>query len=613
MTRTNFATSRSQLRNVNTHTATANQMYASTAQIQSLALGANSPELLSATGACTLTDVVSYAETTTAGASIAITVPTPTINNTASNTLVGIVKIICMTSGADAVTIMAPGLVATLTNPQESCTLLWSLGDGWMLVSSPTVVPASVASVPVANSLFVSKDGNDTTALPYRFDLMYLTLRAANAAAAGGDTIYIYGGAYDESSLGSLQMTANVNYFGMQSAPQGAPIDTLDCAVTIVAHLIAPVTFGVAQSRSTICNIRLNGEDGGAAFTALSVVPFPSVQGLVFFVNSVVSESVNGGGGALIPVIDSLKPISMTNCKLVSTPGGLSPSTTPILGIRNTCVATLTDCSVSGFVIDFSASSTLIATDTTFDGFETQTLLSSLILTRCTMSSAQVAAPPTIILSPYTCVVTDCRFNDLVDVALLIPLDPAVNTLAFEGCQFVAGLTVDAVIVTDVSMQVSKCIISQSFASSAIWGPIKYIDNVFRDMLSFSVAHIPAGGGAYRFIDNVIEFSTGATPIAIAQTVESDLAATGVQSMRFTNNSIVYKDAVAAGGIAYTLAVADNNMGTEDLHVFTGNVFNWECANTVSSNMALKITSGGNQSQAGVGLNVAIVNAMTVD
>lgn len=82
---------------------------------------------------------------------------------------------------------------------------------------TPEVVDTSIN---VANTLFVSKDGNDSTGLRERFDKHFLTITAAQTSAVSGDTIIIYPGTYTDTSLGKNGITyhfmtgANINTTG---------------------------------------------------------------------------------------------------------------------------------------------------------------------------------------------------------------------------------------------------------------------------------------------------------------------------------------------------------------------------------------------------------------
>lgn len=53
-------------------------------------------------------------------------------------------------------------------------------------------------NLPIQNTLWVMKNGDDTTALPNRLDKPFLTIREASSQAQTGDTIYVVAGAYNE-------------------------------------------------------------------------------------------------------------------------------------------------------------------------------------------------------------------------------------------------------------------------------------------------------------------------------------------------------------------------------------------------------------------------------
>jgi len=60
-------------------------------------------------------------------------------------------------------------------------------------------VPGAV-TLPVGNFVFVNPLGNDGTGAREDFHLPFLTLNAAKTAAQAGDTIYVYGGTYNEAN-----------------------------------------------------------------------------------------------------------------------------------------------------------------------------------------------------------------------------------------------------------------------------------------------------------------------------------------------------------------------------------------------------------------------------
>jgi len=65
-------------------------------------------------------------------------------------------------------------------------------------------------TVPLANSVFVSKSGNDGTGTRGHLELPFLTINAAASAASAGDTIVVYPGAYALST--SLPLAGSLNY-----------------------------------------------------------------------------------------------------------------------------------------------------------------------------------------------------------------------------------------------------------------------------------------------------------------------------------------------------------------------------------------------------------------
>ena len=55
-----------------------------------------------------------------------------------------------------------------------------------------------ISQLPIQNTLYVAKNGDDATAQPNRLDLPYLTIYAASQAASVGDVIYVFSGTYSE-------------------------------------------------------------------------------------------------------------------------------------------------------------------------------------------------------------------------------------------------------------------------------------------------------------------------------------------------------------------------------------------------------------------------------
>jgi len=88
--------------------------------------------------------------------------------------------------------------------------LLFSLSDNAFIMINPNIPNTTI----VANTLFVNKNGNDTSATIGRMDRAYLTIGAAQSAASAGQTIIVYPGTYSESGLGK----AGINHHFINGA-----------------------------------------------------------------------------------------------------------------------------------------------------------------------------------------------------------------------------------------------------------------------------------------------------------------------------------------------------------------------------------------------------------
>ena len=84
--------------------------------------------------------------------------------------------------------------------------LMYSVSANAMYLLNPTS--------PVKDVLYVTKDGDNGTAIIGRLDRPYLTIAAAQTAASSGQTIMVYPGTYSESGLGK----AGINYHFMDGA-----------------------------------------------------------------------------------------------------------------------------------------------------------------------------------------------------------------------------------------------------------------------------------------------------------------------------------------------------------------------------------------------------------
>lgn len=80
--------------------------------------------------------------------------------------------------------------------------VLSSGADGSVDFSSFPTLAALDAKFATANTLWVSKSGNDDSGTKARFDLPFLTVTAAQTAAASGDTIIVLAGDYSAETIG---------------------------------------------------------------------------------------------------------------------------------------------------------------------------------------------------------------------------------------------------------------------------------------------------------------------------------------------------------------------------------------------------------------------------
>jgi hypothetical protein len=69
--------------------------------------------------------------------------------------------------------------------------------QGWRSTSGGGGSPSS--DITIQNTLYVMKNGDDSTALPNRLDKPFLTIYGASLQAVAGDVIYVFAGNYDEA------------------------------------------------------------------------------------------------------------------------------------------------------------------------------------------------------------------------------------------------------------------------------------------------------------------------------------------------------------------------------------------------------------------------------
>lgn len=488
------------------------------------------------------------------------------------------------------------------------------------LVSCSSTVPGGdlgpSIEIPVGQSLFVdATTGDDTTALPYRFDLMYATVRAALDAAVAGDTVYIYPGEYDETS-DTLFFPFNVDVVGMKAPPVASSTPAaVGTPSTVTITALTSAVGSPTQSYNTVSNIRVNAPPGLPAFVS-GFVPFFAVRGIVYWVGCTLAESVDGGGGPQIPTIDmkSNAPLNCRDCVLLSTRAGGSQSSTPIISLSDAVVANLEQCTVDGVIVN--GDDTFInVTETSFVGYDSMTLRGTLGWRDCRMRGLG---------NDGSDLTLSCRLVAWNNVSVEYPsvsisstgVVAVPPTYSFTSCVFQNGFIITG---TDtISVNANGCVFNSVFLTFGVSGDMVFSNNVFSDMIAFDIEHAVLGGGRYRFYRNSI---VNSEPITIAQFVASTAAA-NPQSMVFSENqvSIAAITLPVTSSIVYLLnGVADNGVGADALHVFTNNTFGYyEPAPRLRGNSIealvnfLSITSSGNVSLLGFGGNL-LVTTMTID
>lgn len=87
-----------------------------------------------------------------------------------------------------------------------------------------TVVNLKADISSTGNTLFVSKDGNDSTGTRERSDLPYLTIGAAVTAASSGDTIIVYPGDYTATARIPIESGINYTFLGKGTVTLGTGV-----------------------------------------------------------------------------------------------------------------------------------------------------------------------------------------------------------------------------------------------------------------------------------------------------------------------------------------------------------------------------------------------------
>jgi hypothetical protein len=123
--------------------------------------------------------------------------------------------------------------------------------------------PNAIDSVLLENSLFVAKNGNNTTAVRNDLSKPYLTIGGAKADAQAGDTIYIFPGDYDEIFL----FKADVNYHFFEGANINIANAKFQAPFTINAATNSTFTFDEVY----INNTNLFDISGGAFGSKITI------------------------------------------------------------------------------------------------------------------------------------------------------------------------------------------------------------------------------------------------------------------------------------------------------------------------------------------------------
>ena len=104
-------------------------------------------------------------------------------------------------------------------------------------------------NLPIQNTLWVMKNGDDTTALPNRLDKPFLTIREASSQAVTGDTIYVVAGTYNEKDS---PFAGNIYY-------------VLEDGVTVICDTVVISDGGTQQTINVSGSGTLRTSNAGSA------------------------------------------------------------------------------------------------------------------------------------------------------------------------------------------------------------------------------------------------------------------------------------------------------------------------------------------------------------
>jgi len=129
----------------------------------------------------------------------------------------------------------------------------------------------------VGNVVYVDAvNGNDTTGVSGNHDLPFLTITAALAASAAGDTVYVFPGTYDETSI---TIPANVTLHGL---------DRLQC---IISHSVLNTTTMITMGTdSCVENLTIEAGSSGTR----NLVDFPLTTSMTSILRNAVLRGTAG-------------------------------------------------------------------------------------------------------------------------------------------------------------------------------------------------------------------------------------------------------------------------------------------------------------------------------
>lgn len=134
------------------------------------------------------------------------------------------------------------GIINKTFSPATKDWIIFQIIGGvtWEFNSTSTISSISSSPIPVLNALFVSKSGNDGTAITGRFDKPYLTITAAQAAASSGQTIIVYPGTYSTATGETFPLgKAGLNYHFINGVVVSSTTSTMWVDTGVISYSIS--------------------------------------------------------------------------------------------------------------------------------------------------------------------------------------------------------------------------------------------------------------------------------------------------------------------------------------------------------------------------------------